>query len=127
MNLPPEEEPTSPEKSLQLFTRLLVLVSLGFIGLGFLLGGVDFALGVLVGSSLMVLNFLWTRRAVTNAMEAEKPRASVGIAYALKLGVTGVLIYSAIFIFGIHPVGLLVGLSSLVITSVVFAVMQYGK
>ncbi len=89
--------------------------------------GLDFAKGVLVGSAVICLNFGWTKVAVRKVLYEQASRSILTWAYVAKLGVTAVVLYVAIFDFGIKPAGILVGVSALLILSALVGVVALMK
>jgi ATP synthase I chain len=76
------------------------------------LGGAGAAFGVVAGSALAVLNFLWLARGVTRA-SADTSRVAWVLASSLRMvAVAGV--FAALLATGvIHPVALVIGLTAL--------------
>ena len=89
--------------------------------IGWVLLGIDFFLGVLLGSLIVILNVWWTKKLVETILYAEGTKALVTASYMVKLGFTGVGLYLALFWGGLPAAGLLLGLSSLFIAVLVFS------
>ena len=83
--------------------------------------GIDFSLGVLLGSGIVVLNYFWSVGVFSKVLEETNPRARVGISWVLKFGVTALTLYVAVVRLGLHPVGIVVGVSAVVIAGLLFA------
>ncbi len=109
------------------FGRVLLAVSLLLVGGAYLWRGIDFSLGVLLGTTVVGLNFFWTGRVVRGALLHDRPRAHLAVIYSLKFGLTAVILFVAILQFGIDPLGILVGVSALVLAVSVVAVMGKGR
>jgi hypothetical protein len=115
-----------PTNSLGLFARMLTAVSVLLIGGSFFWQGIDFSIGVLLGSGIVSLNLWWTRRVVFKALRDDHPKARLWISFLFKFGLTVVILFIAILRLNIDPVGILVGISSLVITGFAFAFVRLG-
>ena len=113
-----------PLGGLRLFTRLLLLVSAALVAGAYLLWGFDFSLGVLLGSGIVVLSFLWSIRVFSSILREPHSRARLGISWVLKLGVTALVLYVAVVRLGMQPVGIMVGVSAVVIAGLLFAVVR---
>jgi hypothetical protein len=113
-----------PLGGLRLFTWLLLLVSATLVAGGYLLWGIDFSLGVLLGSGIVVLSYLWSIRVFSNILGEAHSRARLGFSWVLKFGVTALVLYVAVVQMGMHPVGIMIGVSAVVIAGLLFAVVR---
>jgi hypothetical protein len=86
-------------------------------GAGLLLVSRKFALGVLTGGVLAIANFHWLHSIIKRALllPIEKASGFARIRYVLRLAVIALIIWTMIVRVGIDLIGLLVGLSVLVI------------
>ncbi len=109
---------------LTVFAWLLAAVSLLLVGGSYFWWGIDFAAGVLLGSGIVGLNFWWTRRVISKALRDDSPKAILWISFLSKFGVTIAILFLAILRLGIDPLGILVGVSALVITGFGFAFIK---
>jgi ATP synthase I chain len=109
------------EASLRRFTWLVLGSGAALLALGAAWRGVDFALGVLLGFGVVLLNFYWTKRAVRSVLFAGQPRSLLTLSYLLKFGLTAALLFALVVRLGVDALGVLVGLSALVLASVLFA------
>ena len=112
-------------RTLRSFLRLLVAVSAVLAGGAYLWCGLDFSLGVLLGSAIIVLNLVWTIRVVQAVMVSSQPKIRLAFSYVSKLGLTAVVLLVAILKFNLDPIGILVGISSLFVSGVLFGVARY--
>jgi hypothetical protein len=98
---------------------LLTLVS----GAGLLAGYPRFAAGVASGGILALFNFYWLLSAMKRALDmpASKAATFAQVRHLLRLGLAGIILYILIVKLGISIVGLLVGLSVLVINITLLA------
>ena len=113
-----------PLGGLRLFLWLLLLVSAVLVAGAYLLRGIDFSLGVLLGSVIVVLNYIWSIRVFSRILGETPPKARLGVSWVLKFGVTALVLYVAVVRLGIQPVGIIVGVSAVVITGLLFAVAR---
>jgi len=112
--------PDAPE--LSRFSILLVVISFFLVFVAWMWQGVDFAVATLVGCSLMVLNFLWTRSVVRKAFLEANPKLWLGLSYGLRFGATVMVLYIAIREIGLNPLGVALGVSVLMLTAVGYTV-----
>ena len=93
-----------------LVLALLVLASLGF-------WSIPITLGVLLGGLISIINFYWIYRDLRYAFQgpADRARGKVLMRYYLRLFVTAVVLFFVIAKAGVNVIGLVVGLSIVVI------------
>ncbi len=108
--------------SMQNSVKEIEYVLWGVGGLGVLASiwhSVNFATSVLLGVLVIALNFALTKKAVVKILAGEShAKNKMLFLYLLKIGTSAILIYFAIFSFGISAIGLLLGLSSLFVAIV---------
>jgi hypothetical protein len=94
-------------------------------GAGLLLVSRNFALGVLAGGVLAIANFHWLHSIIKRALllSANKADSFARIRYVLRLAIVAFIIWILILRCNIDLIGLLVGLSVLVIN--IFALTIY--
>lgn len=73
--------------------------------------------GVVAGGLIAILGFGWMRRSLGRIMQNPGRRAAAKykFTYFLRLGTIGVLIWAVLVYGRVHPVGLIVGLSVIVV------------
>ncbi len=94
-----------------------------WIVLGLLVAGslffrsTEITAGVLAGGLIAIFGFGWMRRSLGRVMQnpGRGAAAKYKIAYFLRLGTIGVLIWAALVYGRVHPIGLIVGLSVIVV------------
>ncbi len=116
-----EAPPAHAVRALRRLFALLLGVGAALVGGGGLWGGVDFAVAVLLGCLLVVGNLYWMTRSVSRALQTEALGVRAGISYALRFGVSLLVLYVAIVQLDMDAVGIAVGVSALVIASVLYA------
>ena len=105
------------------FRNLLILASV-ILAIVSLLFGLDFLLGSLLGSAIFGLNFHWTVRFVLNMLEERKLRPLYLLVYGAKFIVSMMVLYVAIVQLDIHAVGIMLGLSNILLAATAYALIQ---
>ncbi len=105
------------------FRNLLILTS-GILAAVSLLFGLDFLLGSLLGSAIVGLNFHWTVRFVLNMLEERKLRPLYLLIYGAKFIVSMMVLYVAIVQLDISAVGIMLGLSNILLAATAYALIQ---
>ena len=105
------------------FRNLLILVSVVLATVS-LLFGLDFLLGSLLGSAIVGLNFHWTVRFVLNMLEERKLRPLYLLIYGTKFIVSMMILYVAIVQLDISAVGIMLGLSNILLAATAYALIQ---
>jgi chromate transport protein ChrA len=88
-----------------------------------------FALGMLLGGFISVVNFHWLVRDLRKAFKSlsEKSNSAVMFKYYIRFAVTAIALYFIITGDIVDIIGLLVGLSTVVIAIVITTVALYSK
>ena len=105
------------------FRNLLILASV-ILAIVSLLFGLDFLLGSLLGSGIVGLNFHWTVRFVLNMLEERKLRPLYLLIYGAKFIVSMMVLYVAIVQLDISAVGIMLGLSNILLAATAYALIQ---
>jgi hypothetical protein len=105
------------------FRNLLILASV-LLAIVSLLFGLDFLLGSLLGSAIVGLNFHWTVRFVLNMLEERKLRPLYLLIYGAKFIVSMMVLYVAIVQLDINAVGIMLGLSNILLAATAYALIQ---
>ena len=105
------------------FRNLLILASV-VLAIVSLLFGLDFLLGSLLGSAIVGLNFHWTVRFVLNILEERKLRPLYLLIYGAKFIVSMMVLYVAIVQLDISAVGIMLGLSNILLAATAYALIQ---
>jgi len=108
------------------FAWLLLAVSMALTGGGYLLVGIDFTLGVLLGSSLVGLNFLWSQRIFRRALRDPSLKTRLAVSFLLKFAITALVLFVAVLKFQMDPIGILVGVSSLFLAGLLYGIFRFG-
>ena len=100
-----------------------------FVAVGAVLMPLRFALGVLLGGLISIVNFHWLgydlRRVFKNLSDGSKAR--IMFKYYIRFAVTAVVLYFIVSSSIVDVIGLLVGLSVVLINIVVTVVMTLSK
>lgn len=110
-------------KALNDITKILIIVSVLLVGVVPFLQ-LDFLDGTLLGVAIVGFNFYLTRRTLLNVFFSEGFKGRVIILYVLKLGISGLILFLAIVHFEFSRIGLLIGLSNIVIAIFIFSIKQ---
>ena len=123
---------TAPENDHDLFRTLIaaswLLLALMVVS-GWIFGSQRFAAGIACGGILALGNIFWLKRSIERAMGLEPRQAGrfAIVRYVLRLAVLGGLFYLAIVKIGIDIIGLIAGLSVLVIVIMGFSLYRAAR
>lgn len=89
----------------------------------------DFYLGVLLGGFISILNFYWMERGLRGIFNntAAKVKGGVMIKYYIRLILTAIVLYFLIANATVNVIGLLIGLSVVVINIIVTLITTMAK
>ena len=125
-----EEPPEIPEESPSHQVRALYTILLTMSGILILLAGIlklDYLLGVFLGCSVVGLNFHWTVVFVRNLIYDKKVQPLNLIFYLTKFAISALVLFGAINYFEIPPLGLIIGLSNILLAVVAYSVINSMK
>ena len=125
-----EDAPEIPEESPSDQVRTLYTILLTVSGILILLAGIlklDYLLGVFLGCSVVGLNFHWTVVFVRNLIHDKKVQPLNLIFYLTKFAISALVLFGAINFFEIPPLGLIIGLSNILLAVVVYSVIKTMK
>ena len=108
-----------PERFPRALSWILFGVSAAFVVAGWLWGGIDFSVGVALGSLIVGLNYFWTRSVIRRVLRGEGSKGRVALSYLGKFGLTVLVLFVAILRFGVDPLAILVGVTSLFVAVIV--------
>ncbi len=95
---------------------ILILASYGFRGL-------DFAKATLVGCVVVAINFFISQRLIGTLIFEKKLQASLLVAYFFKLGASVAILFVAVTELQMDIVGLMLGLSSILVSTVISTIV----
>lgn len=113
----PEARKGFPQRFTWILAAATALLSLGAL----LWQGIDFFVGVALGCLIVGLNYVWTRSVVARGLRDGHFKARIAISYLAKFALTVVVLFLAILRFGVDPLAILVGISSLLLAVFVLA------
>jgi hypothetical protein len=89
----------------------------------------DFYLGVLLGGFISIINFHWMERGLRGifANTAGNVKGGVMVKYYIRLVLTAIVLYFLIANGTVHVIGLLIGLSVVVINIIVTLIITMAK
>jgi hypothetical protein len=92
-------------------------------------GTFKFALGVLLGGFISILNFYWMERSLRRVFEklTGNVKGAVVFKYFIRLALTAIVLYFLISTDTVNIIGLIIGLSVVVITIVVTVITTLTK
>lgn len=102
----------------------LVLIFVAFVLGGYWFGGLDFAKGTLVGCLVVAINFFVSQRLVGNLILEGSLKPNLLVAYLLKLAVSVLILFIAVVKWQMDVVGLMLGLSSILFSSLVSTLVR---
>ncbi len=106
--------------------NLLLLVSVG-LALAVSPFGLDLVVGSLLGSGVVVLNVMGSAWPIRQLLLHQRIHPMLVLFQLLKLGLSGVVLYWAILHYEVSTLGLLIGLSNLILTSLLYTVLNPGS
>ncbi len=125
-----EDAPEIPEESPSDQVRTLYTILLTVSGILILLTGIlklDYLLGVFLGCSIVGLNFHWTVVFVRNLILDKKVQPLNLIFYLTKFAISALVLFGALNNFEIPPLGLIIGLSNILLAVVAYSVINSMK
>ena len=125
-----EDAPEIPEESPSDQVRTLYTILLTVSGILILLAGIlklDYLLGVFLGCSVVGLNFHWTVVFVRNLIHDKKVQPLNLIFYLTKFAISALVLFGALNNFEIPPLGLIIGLSNILLAVVAYSVINSIK
>jgi hypothetical protein len=118
------------DQALSRIARRAVLISAVFTAGALVLGGVNAALGVIGGGMLTLMSFLLLRRGVARLADPDAPPVSkrrAATVVILRYALLGFAAYVMIARLRLHPIGLLVGASSIVVATAAEATAAFKR
>ena len=90
---------------------------------------IKFSLGVLLGGFISIVNFYWMDRSLRNAFEKSTSNIKVQVVgkYFLRLTITAIVLYFLIAYKTVNVIGLLIGLSVVIINIVAIGITHLTK
>lgn len=111
------KDPIEKKRLLVLNVSLLLIFAIFILG-GYGVMGIDFAKGTLVGCIVVAINFFVSQRLVGKLIIEKSIHPVLLIAYFFKLGASVLILFVAVVRLNVDIVGLMLGLSSVLFSSV---------
>lgn len=108
-------------KSVNEIAILLLAVS-ALMVLGTALLQLDFLIAVLLGSSVICLNFFLTRHVLFKVILNKDLKRRLLALYAVKFGLSGMVLYGAVVHFKLPGFGILIGVSNIAIAIFIYSI-----
>jgi hypothetical protein len=121
---PTEKDPLQKKLELRNWIGLGVLLILSQVFMS-----LNFTLGVLFGGLISIANYYWLYVSLRKAFQqlSDSTKTTVMVKYYIRFALTGVVLYFVITQTPADVIGLLVGLSVVVINIIVSAVLEVSK
>jgi hypothetical protein len=105
-----------------------IILAIVFI-LSLIFSPIKFSLGVLLGGFISIVNFYWMDRSLRNAFEKNTGniKGLVVGKYFLRLALTAIVLYFLIAYKTVNVIGLLIGLSVVMINIIVMVITNLTK
>lgn len=116
------EGKTLSQATFNRFQLYLFLSGAGLVGVAWATAGLDFTLGVLLGFIVVLFNVFWTKNLVKTIILTGKSKKLFTFFYIFKFGLTTGALIAAMVWFEMDPFGVLVGLSALMLATLIFAI-----
>jgi len=100
-----------------------------FVLAGALIFSLKFTLGVLLGGLISIVNYHWLCRDVKKVFAhlTDRAKSRIMFKYYIRFGITAVALYFIVSSGIVEVVGLLIGLSTVIVNIVITAVMALSK
>lgn len=100
-----------------------------FVLAGALIFSLKFTLGVLLGGLISIVNYHWLCRDVKKVFAhlTDRAKSRIMFKYYIRFGITAVALYFIVSSGIVDVVGLLIGLSTVIVNIVITAVMALSK
>ena len=92
-------------------------------------GTFKFALGVLIGGFISIVNFYWMGHSLRNAFSrtSDKIKTNIVLRYFIRLVLSAIVLYLLISTGTVNIIGLVIGLSVVVLTVVFTIILTFSK
>ena len=108
-------------------TPWLILAIIFFVSL--VIAPIKFSLGVLLGGFISILNFYWMKRDLKGLFQntGNSVKGRLMVKYYIRLSLTAVVLYFLIAHNTVNVIGLIIGLSVIVINIIAFTITNLSK
>ena len=124
MDSPLAVTPSVRRRALAIMFVLLGVVTCALSGGAWAWANLDMARAVLLGCAVVAFNLLGTAHFVGAVLAERRFKGRMIASLTVKLGLTLVVLYIAVSRWSMDPVGIVIGLSSMLIVSLLYAVFR---
>jgi ATP synthase I chain len=124
MDLPASPSSGTRRRALRRIFLLLGAVTVALAGGTWAWAGLDTARGVLLGCAVVALNLLGTAHFVGAVLAERRFKGRLIASLTVKLGLTLAVLYIAVSRWDMSPLGIVIGLSSMLIVSLLYTVFR---
>lgn len=109
------------------FSNWIILAVIFFPSLCF--AHYKFSFGVLIGGFISIVNFYWMEKSLCDAFgkKVGSVKGSIMVKYLLRLALTGVVLYFLITNDTVNVIGLIIGLSVVIINLIAITIISLTK
>ena len=111
-------------KTPRLLYLILLGVSVALVALAWVLGGLDMAEGALLGCLLVGMNLMGTVAFIRLVLRDRRYKALLIGSFIVKFGLTLVVLYIAMLRLNMSAIGILIGLSSMLVASLIYTMSR---
>ena len=124
MEIPLPASPSVRRRALTLLFSLLGVVTVALSVGARIWADLDTAKAVLLGCAIVAFNLLGTAHFVGAVLAERRFKGRMFASLTVKLGLTLVVLYLAVSRWAMNPVGIVIGLSSMLIVSLLYAMLR---
>ena len=124
MEIPLPASPSVRRRALILLFSLLGIVTVALSVGAWLWADLDMAEAVLLGCAIVAFNLLGTAHFVGSVLQERRFKGRMFASLTVKLGLTLVVLYIAVSRWAMNPIGIVIGLSSMLIVSLLYAMFR---
>ncbi len=114
-------------KQIRLLNIAVSVSSLLLLGGGYAVKGLDFSKGVLLGLTVVVINYFGLIRIIRKMVSDQKIKAIHVIAHIVWFMLSVGILFCAVYFLHINPIGIAFGLSAIFIATIVFLLLWVMK
>lgn len=116
------KDPIERKKTFVINTTLIIVFILMIVG-SYWFAGVDFAKATLVGCLVVAINFFVSQRLIAKLIFEKSLQLNLLVAYIFKLTISALILFFAVTRFKVDPLGLMIGLSSILVATVISTIV----
>ncbi|MCP4752173.1 MAG: hypothetical protein GY866_14850 [Proteobacteria bacterium] len=117
------KDPIERKRIFVLNVTLLAIFAALVLG-GYWFQGLDFAKATLIGCIVVAINFFVSQRLISRLILEKTININLLVVYVFKLGISIAILFVAVTRLQMDPVGLMLGLSSIVFATVISTLLK---